>query len=308
MALNDEGILPAIIVEIFQPHAPTGGFAGERAKTGFQFLGAERTVAVVMEDHVGLVRKLRDKKVGKAIVVVILKDNAHAGEHLAVVGKGRAGIQAYFGKGAVTVVVKKKLLDHVVGDKNICIAIAIIIREGYAQPFAFLGGNPGSDADIFKRAISAIVIQDIANRCKFAGWAIGGLFGAARLALLDAPIEIASNKQIEFAVVIVIEKPRGDGPTARSNTCLHGDIGKRAVAIVVVQDIFAVVGHVNVWEAVIVVVSDRNAHSVVGIAGIGQTGLFGDVGETPILILAIETVPVGGIMAIETERAAHGIA
>jgi len=36
-----------------------------------------------MKRHVRLVRKLRDKKVGKAIVVVILKDDAHAREHLA---------------------------------------------------------------------------------------------------------------------------------------------------------------------------------------------------------------------------------
>jgi len=59
----------------------------------FQFLSAEHTTTVVVEDDVGLERKLRDKTVGKAVVVVIPKNSAHAGKHFAVVGKVRAGIQ-----------------------------------------------------------------------------------------------------------------------------------------------------------------------------------------------------------------------
>src|SRR5260370_20348278 len=261
-----------------------------------------------MENDVRLARRLVDEKVGKPIVVVILEGDAHAGKHFAVVGKGRAVIQTYFGEGADAIVVKKKLLDHVVGDKDIRVAIAIIVGEGYAQCFTFFGGDSGSNADVFKRAISAIVIQDIGDRAKFAGRAIRRLFGAARFTLFDATVEIASNKQIQFAVVIVVQKSRGHGPTTRSDTCLRGDIGKSAVTIVVIQDIFAVVGNVNVREAIVVIVADRNAHPVVAVASIGQASLLGDVGETAVLVLAIETVPGGGIAAVENERAADGVA
>src|SRR5260370_31347552 len=120
-----------------------------------------------MENDVRLARKLRDEKVGKPIVVVILEGDAHAGKHFAVVGKGRAGIQTYFGEGAVAIVVKKKLLYHVVGDKDIRVAIAIIAGQGYAQCFTFFGGDSGSSAHVFKRAIYAIAIQDLGDFAKF---------------------------------------------------------------------------------------------------------------------------------------------
>src|SRR4029077_14498979 len=90
VALDDEGIFPTIIVEILEAYSPTGGFSGERAEPGFDFLGAEAGVAVIMKGDVRLVRELRDEKVRKAIVVVILECDTHAGEHFTVAGQCRA--------------------------------------------------------------------------------------------------------------------------------------------------------------------------------------------------------------------------
>jgi hypothetical protein len=49
-------------------------------------------VAIVVKRDIGLMRKLRHQQVGKAVVIVILKCDAHAGEHFAVAGQRRAGI------------------------------------------------------------------------------------------------------------------------------------------------------------------------------------------------------------------------
>src|SRR5580658_681520 len=78
MALNNEDVLPAVVVKILQAYSPSRGFSGENAKPHFEFLRAERSPAIVMKNDVGLVRELGDEKVGQTIVIVILKDNSHA--------------------------------------------------------------------------------------------------------------------------------------------------------------------------------------------------------------------------------------
>ncbi len=90
-----------------------------------------------MEDDVGLVRKLRDEKVWKAIVVVVLKRHAHAGKHFAVAGQPRAGFQSAFGEGAVAVVVEEKLIGDIAGHKNVGEAVAIIVGKRHSQTVAF---------------------------------------------------------------------------------------------------------------------------------------------------------------------------
>src|ERR1700687_3306144 len=74
MALHNEGVLPAVIVKVLQPDAPARRFPGKRSEASFQFLRAESSLAVVMKNDVGLVGKLSDQNIGKAIVVVVLKD------------------------------------------------------------------------------------------------------------------------------------------------------------------------------------------------------------------------------------------
>src|ERR1700691_2200407 len=263
MSLRYECVLPSVVIEILQSDSPARHVSREHAKPCFQFLRPEQSPAVIMEKNVRVMRKLGDKKVGKAIVVIILKNDAHARGHSAALRKRRTRIQTPFGKRSVPVVMKKKLIRGVISDKNVRESVTVIVRERYSQPMALLRGDAGSDAHILERAVSPIVIKDVRNGRKRTRRAVGGSFGAARFAFLDAPIEIAGNEQIQPAVVIVIEKSRGNRPTARGDASLRGDIGKSAVAIVVIQNIFSEVGHVDVGKAVIVVIPDCDSHSVV---------------------------------------------
>src|ERR1700719_4658396 len=137
MALDDKGVLPTVIVKILEPYSPAGRFSGERAEAGFEFLGTEGTMSVIVKGDVGLVRKLCDEKVRKTVVVVILKDNTHAGKHFAITRQRRAGFQSAFGESAVAVVMEKELIGDVIGDKNVGEAVAIVIGEGDAQTVAF---------------------------------------------------------------------------------------------------------------------------------------------------------------------------
>ena len=72
---------------------------------------------------------------------------------------------------------------------------------------------------------------------------------------------------------------------------LVGDVGEGAVAVVVVEPVAAEGGYIQVFEAVVVEVTDGDAHAV---ADALQAGFFGDVLEGAVFFLVVEAVPVGG--------------
>src|SRR5216683_1482398 len=148
MALSDEQVLPAVVVEVFQADTPAGTAGGECTEAGFKASIGERAIAIIVVEAVDFAGQLGNDDVGLAVVVVILKDSAHAGKWLAVGGERGAGFESAFGERSVAVVVEEKLLHAVVG----------IVSEGHGQGAALLGRNAGLLADIFKRAISAIAI------------------------------------------------------------------------------------------------------------------------------------------------------
>src|ERR1700722_8589218 len=263
MPLNNKCVFPSVVIKIFQSDSPARNVSREDAKTCFQFLRAEQSLAVIMKNNVRIVWKLSDKKVGKAIVVIILKNYAHARGHPPGFRKRSTRIQSAFGECTVAVIVKKKLIDGVVGDKNVRKTIAVVVRECNAEAMALLRGDAGSDADILKCTVPPIAVEDACNPGKRTRRAVRRSLRAARFAFLDAPIEIAGKKKIQPAVVIVIEKSRRDRPTAGGNASLGGDVGKSAVAIVVIQNIFSEVSHIDVRKPVIVVIAAGDSHAVV---------------------------------------------
>lgn len=54
--------------------------------------------------------------------------------------------------------------------------------------------------------------------------------------------------------------------TSASDAGSRGEVGESAVAIVVIERVAAIAGHVNVGEAVVVIVAHRHAHSLSGSA------------------------------------------
>src|ERR1700675_5021819 len=101
------------------------------------------------------------------------------------------------------------------------------------------------------------------------------------------PLDVVCNHQIEPPVFIVI-KPAGTGrPSSQvGDTCLGGHIGEGPIAIVVVKDGAAVAGHVQIGIAIVIEVADGNPLTVMAFAS--YTGLFGDVGESPIAVVVIK--------------------
>src|SRR5260370_22957079 len=70
-------------------------------------------------------------------------------------------------------------------------------------------------------------------------------------------IDVVGDEKIELAVAIVIDEGTAGIPALAfgGNAGFGGDIGERAVAIVVVEDVFAEVGNEEIVEAVVLVLA-----------------------------------------------------
>ena len=66
-----------------------------------------------------------------------------------------------------------------------------------------------------------------------------------------------------------------------------GDVGKRAIAVVVIENVASELGNEEIGETVVVVIAPNAAEAVVCA---GDAGGVGDVGEGPVAIVAIEGV------------------
>src|SRR5438034_10454586 len=97
-------------------------------------------------------------------------------------------------------------------------------------------------------------------------------------------IDVVGDEQIEFAVAIVVDKRAASVPTLAvpAHAGFVGHIGERAIAVIVVKHVLAKIGDEEIFEAVVVVVTNANALSP---AGVGYASLHGNVCECSVTII-----------------------
>src|SRR5579864_5065967 len=115
--------------------------------------------------------------------------------------------------------------------------------------------------------------------------------------VIEIPFQIVDDDEIEQSVVVDVNPGGGDGPQGAIlrvgfvETGPGGDVGKRSVAVVVIQRVAIDACYENVLIPVIVVVSDRDAGVI---ACPFEASLFRDVGEVSFAIVLEEAVVVLG--------------
>ena len=77
VALRDEEVLPAVIIEILEPHTPSGASRGNQPEPRLKASIAEKASAVIVEERINLSRKHGHQDVRSAVIVVILEHRAH---------------------------------------------------------------------------------------------------------------------------------------------------------------------------------------------------------------------------------------
>ena len=69
-----------------------------------------------------------------------------------------------------------------------------------------------------------------------------------------------------------------------------------------IENILSIAGYVQIGVAIIVVVADRDSHSVVAVSRIGQAGGGRDIGEAAVSVLPEQPIPVQRLVAAEIFR------
>src|ERR1700760_2364503 len=97
---------------------------------------------------------------------------------------------------------------------------------------------------------------------------VGGAVQTSTLAELDK----IADEQIKPSVVVIVEPNCARAPSGRGDPGFLRHIGKGAVAVVVIENALAVLGHIQVRKAVAVIVAYRHALAVASGADPGLQG------------------------------------
>ena len=123
----------------------------------------------------------------------------------------------------------------------------------------------------------------------------------AKFIFLLREIHEPADEQIEPTIIVVIEPDCTGTPAGGAHTRLLGDVRKRAIAVVVIQDAAAILGYIKIGEAVPVIITNGDSHAVTSAA---HAGLFGDLREGSVAIIVIEGIPKRRIWREEITTAA----
>src|SRR5271165_124972 len=106
-----------------------------------------------------------------------------------------------------------------------------------------------------------------------------------------------------MAVAVVIDEGAAVAPgfAGACNAGFFADVGEGAVTIVMVKDVFAVIGDEEVVVAVVVVIADADALPP---AGMGEAGFLRDVGKGAVVIVVVQVVGGGCAGGEAVERCA----
>src|SRR5262249_45434017 len=142
-----------------------------------------------------------------------------------------------------------------------------------------------------ERSVAVVVIEKAGGRLEKSRDAVIMLAEAVIAAgpvLGWRVVHKAADKQIELAVVVVIEPDRA----SREPRCLQAstfrDVGKRAVAIVAIQNAVPVRSDEDVRPTIVVVIANSHTHRE---RAARDTGLLRDVRECAVAIILVQRIP-----------------
>src|ERR1700681_3396771 len=133
-------------------------------------------------------------------------------------------------------------------------------------------------------AVAVIMIDERRDRLEIVGMAVGAVafFVLSAPDVIEVPLDIPENDEVEEAIVIQVHPGNAGGPAAACDAGLLGHVGKGAVPIVVIELVSAVGGHIQILEAVVVVVTHGDSHTITGAL---EAGLLGDIFKRTVLFL-----------------------
>src|SRR5438874_8944663 len=74
--------------------------------------------------------------------------------------------------------------------------------------------------------------------------------------IVEVPLQVAQDHEIQQSIVVQIDPSRTGGPAVASDSSFVSNVGERPVTVVVIKLVAGIRGHVQIFEAVIVVIAD----------------------------------------------------
>src|SRR5207244_4777244 len=267
-------------------------------------------IAIVAKEHVAFIGKVSDNDVGKTIVIVIAEVHAHAGEGLSVFVVSHSGKQARLAKRTVSVVVIKKALHRIVGHEDIRNPVPAVISKCHPKALAMRIRDSGFLGNIRKRSVSIVVIENVGHTFVIVRMAVSTISRpllSAKAVGFEAPVHITCDEEIELAVVVVIEEPCAGAPAACTDSGFSGHVSKRSVSIVVIQGVSSIPCYIDIFETIVVVVSDSDTHAIEALRSTAHARTYGHIGERSIRILMVETIPILPIRLVREFTLRHRV-
>ena len=260
MAVDDEDIGPAIVVEVGQGAAPADFRQAllEEPCRGRDVLEAF-AVEVAIQGIV-FVPEMGHEQLGEAVTGHVLGVNAHARLGLARLRAGRSGDLARVLEGPVAPVEEQEVRAEVIGHEQVGPAIPIEVGRDDSHAPAIAAEDAGRLGPVLERAVPPIPEQEMTLGGDRQGRAIRPyLFlgiAAERVGTLVGPLAVGGDVQVEAAVTVVVEHRRPRGPERGTESGVRRGIAEGAVAVVQIQDVRSQVRQEQVGPSIVIDVAD----------------------------------------------------
>src|ERR1700679_2920293 len=224
------------------------------------------------------------------IVIYIAEIRSHARERRPMRAIGHASLHADLFESLPANIMEEEIAGGIVGHKNVEEAVAVKVGERDTHSLPHMLGDAGRFRNVGECPVAIIAIEGIVQGRVKLGMAVTAHIAIERAywVLIYLPLAVVHDKEIEQAVVVVVEPAGADRPhfftveecPAQSGFCR--DIGESAVPVVMKQLIAGDIGDEQIGPTVIVVVADGHAHAV---ASPRHASLFGYVGKRAVVII-----------------------
>src|SRR5271165_7132133 len=218
VALSDEKIFPSVVIVVKEMDTPARVNHCHLPYSGCIAGIGEGAVSVVLVESVALICQVGHYDVRPSIVIVIREIHAHASVGTPIDVNRNFGGQADLFKCAISLVVIKELNHRIIGHKKIDLAVTIVVGDRKPKPFPRFT-ETHLLCDLGKRSILIIVVHEWGNgleEIRMAVCAIAFLVLAAP-DIVEIPIQIAEDNEIEEPVPVEIDPRGARGPTGSSD-------------------------------------------------------------------------------------------
>ncbi len=261
-------VRPAIVVVVDESATPGDVLIVDSNSRGERYI-AERAVAVVVIEVARVVGKVRLEDIEPAVAVIVPDSDSHSRLLVPVLAVRASRHHRNIRESAVMIVAEQDAGLGIHRDVNVWPAIVIEVASNRGDG---VSGTRFEDAslprDIGESPVSVVAEEHVgvAGKAARAAHYRDSLplarRGIARLTGLHrVELDVIADKKVQVPIAIIIEECAARAPTVLFvvDAGLASDIGERAVAVIVEQNVVTPEAAEEIVPSVVVVISDAHA-------------------------------------------------